>query len=81
MIKQKIKEALPTLAGLFTIWLSDAQVTRLYEKLQAACSKIDPYGVDGSCGSFDGTLLFFTCALAGIGVGVIVHYFVVKEHK
>jgi len=81
MITHKLKEASPTLAGLFTVWLSDSQVGRLYEKLQAACSKIDEYGVDGSCGSFDNTLLFLTCVLAGIGVGVMVHYFVVKEHK
>lgn len=81
MITQKLKEASPTLAGLFTVWLSDSQVGSLYEKLQAACSKVDPYGVDSSCGSFDNTLLFLTCALAGIGVGVMVHYFVVKEYR
>ncbi len=81
MIAQKIKEASPTLAGLFTVWLSDSQVGALYEKLQVACSKLDPYSVDSRCGGFDTTLLFFTCVLAGIGVGVTVHYFVVKEHK
>lgn len=78
---QKLKEASPTLAGLFTIWLSNSQVEALYEKLQVACSTLDPNSIDNRCGNFDTTLLLFTCVLAGIGVGVAVHYFVVKEHK
>jgi|GEM_PF-3378161 len=78
---QKLKEASLMLAGLFTVWLSNSQVEALYDKLQVARSKLDPYGVDGRCVGFDTTLLFFTCILAGIAIGVLVHYFVVKEHK
>lgn len=81
MITEKLKEASPTLAGLFTIWLSNSQVEALYDKLQVACSKLDPNSIHNRCGSFDTTFLFVACILSGIGVSVTVHYFVVKEHK
>lgn len=79
-MKDRIKDFLPTGAGIFTIWITNRQVEAFYEKLQEVCYKTDPNNVYGDC-NFDTTMLFFTCVLAGIGVGVMTHYFVVKEHK
>ncbi|MBY5684851.1 hypothetical protein HFO32_22265 [Rhizobium leguminosarum] len=79
-MKEKIKHFIPVGAGLFTVWIANAQLEAFHGKLNKVCYKTDPYGTYGDC-NFDSSLLFFTCLLAGVGVGMLTHYFVVKEHK
>lgn len=78
-MKDKAKKLIPVCAGIFTVWIANGEVQAFYRKLQKICSKTDPYGVHGDC-SFDTTLLFFTCLLAGVGVGMLTYYFLVKDH-
>lgn len=79
-MKDKIKSFIPVAAGLFTVWISNGQLEAFHNKLNKVCYKTDLTGTYSDC-NFDSTLLFFTCLLAGVGVGMLTHYFVVKEHK
>lgn len=74
-----LKKYVPALAGIFTVWVSNGQLEAFSRRYETICSKIDPYGAYGECG-YDTSFLFFTCLLAGVGVGMLTHYFVVKEH-
>lgn len=79
-MRDRLKSYIPVGAGLFTVWIANGQLEAFHAKLNNVCYKTDPNGAYGDC-NFDSTLLFLACLLAGVGVGTLTHYFVVKEHK
>ncbi len=79
-MKEKIKNFISVGTGLLTVWVANRQVEAFHNKLNEVCYKTDPTGTYGDS-NFDSSLLYLTCLLAGVGVGVMTHYFVVKEHK
>ncbi len=75
-----LKRYVPAGAGIFTFWVANGQLEAFTARFQEVCSQIDPTGAYGQCG-YDTSLLFFSCVLSGVGVGMLTHYFVVQEHQ